>query len=466
MDEIIAKFKKSDKACFCAAALIISNVLSIFTTASGFRNLLESFVMGLLLSVVVQSFKLLCEWRITQGPSVKIKAGKEGKAWGRFLIVCAGYALAITFSVFFSTVQFLDLGYSRNKWNTIAQAAVSKGYAEQLQALSDEADAQKKTLQQSIADSLDEIEKNLGAKQAEAALTQEEAAAMQNKYTTVLANDGTTVLFDPDADNWVASLRNTVMAMADGEEVSGLDDYIVGMETKISELDAEITKLMTELKKARSTGANASGTISQQLLDDFNAKNAQRTQYQHIKADFEMLQNMQKRAQEAPAVKLAAAKKACRKALLTDPGSLAVSVHDFIEAAAEYSSEQTKAYTALRMNADTYVTMTELETYCSSAKTADHKENWRAAVQELRDKAAQLPEDSDERKTILRKLDKLTATYLSGELNSLDRSTALLLTVPAEYRLGAYGLLLVAILVDALSIIANLSWPQEDEETV
>ena len=26
--------------------------------------------------------------------------------------------------------------------------------------------------------------------------------------------------------------------------------------------------------------------------------------------------------------------------------------------------------------------------------------------------------------------------------------------------------LLVAILVDALSIIANLSWPQEDEETV
>ena len=31
MDEIIAKFKKSDKACFCAAALIISNVLSIFT---------------------------------------------------------------------------------------------------------------------------------------------------------------------------------------------------------------------------------------------------------------------------------------------------------------------------------------------------------------------------------------------------------------------------------------------------
>ena len=466
MDEIIAKFKKSDKACFCAAALIISNVLSIFTTASGFRNLLESFVMGLLLSVVVQSFKLLCEWRITQGPSVKIQAGKEGKAWGRFLIVCAGYALAITFSVFFSTVQFLDLGYSRNKWNTIAQAAVSKGYAEQLQALSDEADAQEKTLQQSIADSLDEIEKNLGAKQAEAALTQEKAAAMQNKYTTVLANDGTTVLFDPDADNWVASLRNTVMAMADGEEVSGLDDYIVGMETKISELDAEITKLMTELKKARSTGANASGTISQQLLDDFNAKNAQRTQYQHIKADFEMLQNMQKRAQEAPAVKLAAAKKACRKALLTDPGILAVSVHDFIEAAAEYNSEQTKAYTALRMNADTYVTMTELETYCSSAKTADHKENWRAAVQELRDKAAQLPEDSDARKTILRKLDKLTATYLSGELNSLDRSTALLLTVPAEYRLGAYGLLLVAILVDALSIIANLSWPQEDEETV
>ena len=118
------------------------------------------------------------------------------------------------------------------------------------------------------------------------------------------------------------------------------------------------------------------------------------------------------------------------------------------------------------MNADTYVTMTELETYCSSAKTADHKENWRAAVQELRDKAAQLPEDSDARKTILRKLDKLTATYLSGELNSIDRSTALLWTVPAEYRLGAYGLLLVAILVDALSIIANLSWPQEDEETV
>lgn len=466
MDEIIAKFKKSDKACFCAAALIISNVLSIFTTASGFRNLLESFIVGLLLSVVVQAFKLLCEWRITQGPGVKIKAGKEGKAWGRFLIVCAGYALAITFSVLFSTVQFLDLGYSRNKWNAIAQAAVSKGYAEQLQALSDEADAQKKTLQQSIADSLDEIEKNLGAEQAEAALTQEEAAAMQNKYTTVLANDGTTVLFDPDADNWVASLRNTVMAMADGEEVSGLDDYIAGLETKISELDTEITKLMTELKKARSTGANASGTISQQLLDDFNAKNAQRTQYQHIKADFEMLQNMQKRAQEAPAVKLAAAKKACRKALLTDPGSLAVSVHDFIEAAAEYSSEQTKAYTALRMNADTYVTMTELETYCSSAKTADHKENWRAAVQELRDKAAQLPEDSDARKTILRKLDKLTATYLSGELNSIDRSTALLWTVPAEYRLGAYGLLLVAILVDALSIIANLSWPQEDEETV
>ena len=426
MDEIIAKFKKSDKACFCAAALIISNVLSIFTTASGFRNLLESFIVGLLLSVVVQAFKLLCEWRIAQGPGVKIKAGKEGKAWGRFLIVCAGYALAITFSVLFSTVQFLDLGYSRNKWNAIAQAAVSKGYAEQLQALSDEADAQKKTLQQSIADSLDEIEKNLGAEQAEAALTQEEAAAMQNKYTTVLANDGTTVLFDPDADNWVASLRNTVMAMADGEEVSGLNDYIAGLETKIGELDTEITKLMTELKKARSTGANASGTISQQLLDDFNAKNAQRTQYQHIKADFEMLQNMQKRAQEAPAVKLAAAKKACRKALLTDPGSLAVSVHDFIEAAAEYSSEQTKAYTALRMNADTYVTMTELETYCSSAKAADHKENWRAAVQELRDKAAQLPEDSDARKTILRKLDKLTATYLSGELNSIDRSTALL----------------------------------------
>lgn len=466
MDEIIAKFKKSDKACFCAAALIISNVLSIFTTASGFRNLLESFIVGLLLSVIVQAFKLLCEWRITQGPGVKIKDGKEGKAWGRFLIVCAGYVLAITFSVFFSTVQFLDLGYSRNKWNTIAQAAVSKGYAEQLQALSDEADAQKKTLQQSIADSLDEIEKNLGAKQAEAALTQEEAAAMQNKYTAVLANDGTTVLFDPDADNWVASLRNTVMAMADGEEVSGLDDYIAGLETKISELDTEITKLMTELKKARSTGANASGTISQQLLDDFNAKNAQRTQYQHIKADFEMLQNIQKRAQKAPAVKLAAAKKACRKALLTDPGSLAVSAHDFIEAAAEYSSEQTEAYTALRMNADTYVTMTELETYCSGTKAADHKENWRAAVQELRDKAAQLPEDSDERKTILRKLDKLTATYLSGELNSLDRSNALLWTVPAEYRLGAYGLFLVAILVDALSIIANLSWPQEDEETV
>ena len=67
MDEIIAKFKKSDKACFCAAALIISNVLSIFTTASGFRNLLESFIVGLLLSVVVQAFKLLCEWRIGQG---------------------------------------------------------------------------------------------------------------------------------------------------------------------------------------------------------------------------------------------------------------------------------------------------------------------------------------------------------------------------------------------------------------
>ena len=79
MDEIIAKFKKSDKACFCAAALIISNVLSIFTTAFGFRNLLESFIVGLLLSVVVQAFKLLCEWRITQGPGVKIKAGKGAR---------------------------------------------------------------------------------------------------------------------------------------------------------------------------------------------------------------------------------------------------------------------------------------------------------------------------------------------------------------------------------------------------
>ena len=105
---------------------------------------------------------------------------------------------------------------------------------------------------------------------------------------------------------------------------------------------------MTELKKARSTPPNASGTISQQLLDDFNAKNAQRTQYQHIKADFEMLQNMQKRAQEAPAVKLAAAKKACRKALLTDPGSLAVSVHDFIEAAAEYRDKMLELKNMLR----------------------------------------------------------------------------------------------------------------------
>lgn len=484
MDEMIVKFKKNDKACFCAAAFVLSNVLSIFTTAAGFQQLLQSLGVGLLLSIVTQAFKLLCEWQVAQGPgTASAGRSKAAKVKVGYAAVLLGYILALVFSIFFSEVQFLSYGYPTAKWDAIAEAAVAKGYSQQLQALADEADTQKAQLQSDIAAELDTIEDRVGAQSAEAALTQQQADAMMAKYTVVYAEDGTTVLFDPEGDHWAARLRSAAAAMAAGQEASGLDSYLTELEGDLSQLDTQMEEVMQQIaaanpsirssrsnsntKEAMDAMINATATahtaVSQQLLARLQTLNAKHSQYARIQSDLETLRDAQSRAQNDPAAQLAAAKKACRKALLTDPEALADSTQAFVTAAAELSTLQTQTYSSLRIQAESYAALSQLESYCARAKAAEHPD-WSAAVEELRDKAAQLPADSAQRKPILWKLDALRATYLT-QLNPLERCVALLIRVPWEYRLASYGCLLVAVLVDALSLIANLSWPREDRET-
>lgn len=462
MDEMINRFRKSNRACFCAAALVLSNALSVFTTASGLSRLLESFSTGIVLSVMLQAFKLLCEWGVARGVDRRRKYAAV-----IFAVLCAAYILTTGFSVFFSEVEFVSYGYS-TKWEAISQSAVEKGYTRQLQALSDEAASRKTTLQEGIAQTLDAIQSGISdGNSAERVTLLEQAQANEilNKYAPVLSDDGET-LFDPQADRWFAQLRSAVQTLSGGETVDELDDMIAELSSEIEQTNDDADALMAKIRTTRTSRSDknireANDSYAQQLISQLNRENAKLTQYRQIKTDMETLNDSQKRVQNSAEARLKTAKMACRKALLTSPETLADSTRAFVEAAAELDEAQTENYTKLRAQANEYAVMEELVNYCGREETADHTQNWSEAVAQLRKQASRLPESSKARSSILSALDGLRATYLSGTPDPLSQTLAILVKVPAGYRPTAIICLFIAILLDGLSLMANLNWPKE-----
>lgn len=231
----------------CSALLLLSNGLSVFTTASGL--ILQFFsgmaVMGLVLSLIIQIAKMLSEKQLAAGKAP--------------LTVVIVYLAAFTFSSYFGFIGFCESTYTPRKWSAAVLPVVKTGYQELLFESEAELGNQQQNLSALIGQVLNTAE--------------QEADRQSNDEIDPLSGYGVAMLdkyhriegVDADTDPYYLQLRTLLQQVEAGMQAQQLVRIATTLKDEVATAQAAA---QTAASQAEQTAANAgSGSGSSAQLD-------------------------------------------------------------------------------------------------------------------------------------------------------------------------------------------------------